>query len=201
MEVALSIDLLKEKVSSKYEYGEKRIIGIIMARYDISLTKDVISDCYQYWDLNTGKFLDIFWAGYGQYLCPEEQTSTKTILNFSGNNNRVYFDLDAFISIKNEFNQVLDKKYEDHIELILANYYDGKIHFNEVFKIDLEKKDDENNSTIRKIVELITNECVAKHDVVSVISELKKTEFFDTIKGFKLSDVINIALTAAGIII
>ena len=201
MEDAISIDLLKTKVRQKYEYDEKRIIGIMLARYDISLTKNVISDCYQYWHLNTGKVLDIFWAGYGAYLCPEKQTSTKIILDFSGNNNRVYFDLEAFISIKNELNQLGDKKYRDHMELILANYYDGHIHFNEAFKIDLEKNLDENYSTIRLLVELITNECRSKDDVVSLIKELKKTEFFDSIKGFKPSDVINIALAAAGIII
>lgn len=198
MEVALSIDLLKKKVSNKYEYSEKRIVGIMLARYDIRSMRNVISDCYQYWYLNTGKVIDIFWAGYGAYLCPGEQTSTKMILDFLGNDDRVYFDLEAFISIKNEFNQVFHKKYKDHMELILANYYDGHIHFNEAFKIDLEKNLDENYSTIRQLVELITYECRAKHDVASLYRGLKKMEFFDMIKGFKFSDVINLALTAAG---
>ncbi|WP_026883552.1 hypothetical protein [Clostridium akagii] len=201
MEVALSIDLLNERVCHEYDYGEKRIVGIILARYNIGLTKDVISDCYEYWHLNTGKFLDIFLAGYGAYLCPDDQTSTKMILDFSGNDDRIYFDLEAFISIKNEFNQVCDKKYKDHVELILANYYDGHIHFNEVLKIDLEKNLDKSYSKIRQLVELITNECKSKHDIVSLIRQLKKTEFFDIIKGFKLSDVINFTLAAAGIII
>lgn len=201
MEVALSSDLLKEKVISKYDYDEKRIVGIMLARYDIRLTKNVIFDCYQYWHYNTGKFLDIFWAGYGAYICPDEQTSTKMILDFSGNNDRLYFDLEAYISIKNELNQICDKKYKDHIELILTNYYDGHIYFNEAFKIDLEKNLDENYSTIRQLIELITNECRSKHDVVSLIKELKKSEFFDIVKGFRPSDVINFALEAAGIII
>ncbi|SKC80034.1 hypothetical protein [Maledivibacter halophilus] len=201
MEVALSVDLLKEIVRHKYDYDEKRIVGIMLARYDISLIKNIISDCYQYWHLNTGKVLDIYWAGYGAYLCPDEQTSTKTILEFPGNNNRVYFDLDAFITIKNELNQVSDKKYKDHIELILANYYDGYIHFNETFKIDLEKNFDENYVTIRQLVELLTNKCKSKHDVVSLIRELKKIEFFNIIKGFTTSDVINKALAIAGIVI
>lgn len=151
--------------------------------------------------LRVHKFLDIFWAGYGTYLCPDEQTSTKIILDFPGNEDRVYFDLEAFISIKSKFNQVCDKKYKDHIELILANYYDGHIHFNESFKIDLEKNLDENYSTIRQLFELIASECRSKHDIISLIRELKKTEFFDIIKGFKPSDVINFALAAAGIVI
>lgn len=200
MEDALSIDLLKRKVSQKYEYDEKRIVGIMLGRYDISLTQNVISDCYQYWHWNTGKVLDIFWAGYGAYLCPEKQTATKIILDFPGNDDRVYFDLEAFISIKNELNQLCDKKYRDHMELILANYYDGDIHFKESFKIDLEENIDENYSTIRLLIELIANECRSKDNVVSLIKELKKDKFFDSIKGFKPSDVINFALAAAGII-
>jgi len=201
MEVALSNDLLKEKVLHKYDYNEKRIIGIMLARYDINLTKKVISDSYQYWHLNTGKVIDIFWAGYGAYLSPEEQTSTKMILNFPGNSERVYFDLEAFISIKNEFNQLCEKNYKDNMELILANYYDGHIHFNEAFRIDLENNLDENYSTIRQLVELITNECRSKNNVASLIKGLKKTEFFEVIKGFKPSDLINFALAAAGIVI
>ncbi|GAA0741271.1 hypothetical protein [Clostridium oceanicum] len=194
MEVALSIDLLKENVRKKYDYDERRIVGIILARYGTRMAKNLVSDCYQYWNLNTGKYLDIFWAGYGAYLCPDEQSSTKTILDFKGNKNRVYFDLEAFVSIKNEFKQLHDKIYKDkdHIELIFANYYDGQIHFEESFKIDLEKKFDKNYSKIRELIELITGECKSKYNIKSLKRKLKTKKILDSVKEIKFTDIANL---------
>ena len=113
--------------------------------------------------------------------------------------NRLYFDLEAFISIKNEMNKLYNRKYRDHIELILVNYYDGKLHFDESFKIDLEKNLDENYIKIREIIEDITEWSKSEHDVLNLIKKLKTTEFFDYVKSIKVTDAINIALAAAGL--
>jgi len=199
MELALTLKALNEKVSDKYAYGEKRIVGIVMARYDIAVTRNIINDCYQYWHYNTGKSLDFFWAGYGAYLCPDDQTNTKMILNFNENQNRAYFDLEAFISIKNEINSKLKNQYKDRIQLVLLNYSNGKLHFDESFQIDLEKNLDENYASIREIVEWITNECHSTYDVVSLAKKLKRNNLWKTIKGVTLGDALNLAIGAAGL--
>ena len=60
MEEALSLQKLNQKVSYKYDYDEKRIVGIVLARYDLPLTQSIVDSCYLYWHYNTGKAIDFF---------------------------------------------------------------------------------------------------------------------------------------------
>ena len=202
MEVALDINALNSRVSRKYK-DERRIVGIMLARYDLPLTQSIIDSCYLYWHHNTNKVLDFFWAGYGAFLCPDEQTSNKIILKFDGNNNCAYYDRIAFISIKNEFNNIFKDKYQDKVQLILVNYYDGKLRFNESIKIDLEENLDPNLATIRELVEFITNECASTHDVAklarTLTSERIKGYVKKQIKGITLSDVLGTAIGIPGL--
>lgn len=190
---ALDVKELNSAVSDRYDRSEKRIVGIMLARYDLPLTQTIIDSCYLYWHYNTDKKLDVFWAGYGEYLCPDEASSDKIILRFDGNKNRVYFDRKAFISIKNEFNGIFKKPYQDKIELVLVNYRDGKLRFDESMKIDLEKNLDPDFATIRGLMEFITNESSHTYDVASLASKIRSERFKDyvkrQIKGITLSDI------------
>lgn len=199
MEEALSLERLKQKVSQKYDYDEKRIVGIIFARYDLPLTQDIINSCYSYWHKNTGKTINIFWAGYGKYIHPDAENEDKIILKFAGNKNNVYYDRSAFVSIKKEFNRIYKNAYQDRLQLILVNYYDGKLHFDESIKIDLEDNLDPNFATIRQLMEFITNECEEKYDVVNLARKLKGERIKDYIKGITFSDLISTAIGIAGL--
>ncbi len=55
--------------------------------------------------------------------------------------------------------------YKDKFELLLVNYYDGKLHYNENIRIDLEKNIDENYTNIRTLIEFITEECKSEYNV------------------------------------
>ncbi len=203
MESALNIKSLNEKISKKYDFDEKRIVGIILARYDLPIVQSIIDSCYLYWHENTNDVLDFFWAGYGEYLCPTDETSNKIILKFDGNDTRVYYDRRAFISIKNEFNRIFKRPYQDKLQLILVNYYDGKLRFDESIKIDLEENLDSNFATIRELVEYITNECTELYDVANLARKLKTERFKgyvkNQIKGITLSDVISSAIGITGL--
>jgi hypothetical protein len=191
---ALSIKELQEEVNKKYQFGERRIIGIMLARYDVSLIKNVISECYEYWHRNSGKEFDVFWAGYGKYISPDDQSDSKVILEFHGNNTRVYFDLDEFITFKNEFKRKKSIIYKDKFEILLVNYYDGNIHFDEHIRIDLEKNLDENYASIREIMEFITDECKTEYNVTTLGRKMKCKDVWEHIKGIKISDLINVAI-------
>ena len=196
---ALSITELRKKINRRYDRDEQRVVGIMLARYNMKLTQKMIEECYTYWDKNSGKLFDIFWAGYGEFLPDYLESPTKTILKFSGNRTRVYFDLDAFVEIKNEFNEVFKKPYRDKLELILVNYRDGELHFDESVKIDLEQNLDENLGRIRELMEFLTNECRAEHRVQPIARKLKCEELRDTFKGITVSDAIGIALSLAAL--
>lgn len=196
---ALTFDDLQEKVRSRYEHDEKRVIGIIMARYDISLVKNVVAESYQYWNKNTWRDFDIYWAGYGQYLYHGIKNSSCVILQYRGNDCNTYYDEDAFINMKRSLNHHKGVNYRDKFELFLFNYYDGRIHFDEFFCIDLEKNLDENYASIREMIEYLTEACRKEYDVVSLAKTLKGKQLWDTIKGVKASDIINTAIGAAGL--
>ena len=196
---ALSLNELQNKIRERYDHDEQRVVGIMLARYDIGITTEIVDQCYQYWNLNSRKFFDVFWAGYGAYLSPSDESATKTILKFRGNEKRAYFDLEAFIEIKDQFNSVFKSPYRDRLQLILVNYRDGKLHFNESLKIDLEENLDPNYAKIREIMEFVTWECHSAHQVSSIARKLKFEHFKDIVKGVTLSDVVSTAIGLAGI--
>lgn len=200
MILALTLDRLQKCVSEKYR-DENRIVGLILARYDISLTQNIINDCYLYWHYNTGRTLDIFWAGYGEYLQKGDQTKSKIIMNFPDNDTLAYFDLQAFISIKNALNDKLKENYKDHIQLILVDYRDNKLQFDNAMQFDLEENINQNYSNIRELIERITNESRTTRDVVSLVSKLETAKFLDRIRGISITDAVSIALNTLGLVL
>ena len=196
---ALTLHALQSEIQERYEHDEQRVVGIMLARYDIGVTSEIVEQCYQYWHLNSRKYLDIFWAGYGAYLSSSDESPTKIVLNYRGNKNRAYFDLEAFIEIKEQFHQAFKMPYKDRLQLILVNYRDGKLHFDESLKIDLEENLDPNYAKIREIVEFITAECHSEHQVTAIARKLKFEHLKDIIKGVTISDVINTAISFGGI--
>ena len=92
---SLSFEELNRRLSEKYEHGERRIVGLMLARYDIPVINEIISSCYQYWHKNSGRDFDLFWAGYGEYFRPDADSPTQYHVDFRGNDTNVFFDLDA----------------------------------------------------------------------------------------------------------
>ena len=197
---ALTLAKLCEQVKERYDHDERRVVGIMMARYDLGATKDIVEQSYQYWHHNTRKYFDVFWAGYGAYLFPGDESPTKTILKFPGNTNRVYFDLDAFIEIKDQFNASFRLPYEDKIQLILVNYHDGQLWFEESLKICLEENLDANYTKIREIMEFVSNECRLECEITPIARKLKSARFKNIFKGITLSDAISTAIGIMGLI-
>ena len=89
------------------------------------------------------------------------------------------------------------------MQLILVNYYDGKLRFDESIKIDLEENLDSNFATIRELIEFITNESAEIYDVADMARKLKGERIKDyvknQVKGITLSDVIGTAVGIVGL--
>ena len=202
---ALNINELNKRTTQNYGPDEKWIVGIILARYDLPIVQSIIDSCYLYWYKNTNNYVDFFWAGYGEYLSPSDVTNDKIILKFDGNDTRVYYDREAFISIKNEFNKIFKKTYQDRLQLILVNYRDGGLQFDESIQIDLEENLDSNFATIRELIEYITVECANMNNVTDLAKKLRHEHFNDNvrkqIKSITVSDVVGIAIGLAGLIL
>ena len=202
---ALIINELNERTTQNYGPDERRIVRIILARYDLQFVQSIIDNCYLYWHENTNNYVDFFWAGYGEYLSPTDVTNDKIILKFDGNDTHVYYDRQAFISIKNEFNKIFKKTYQDRLQLILVNYRDGGLQFDGSIQIDLEENMDSNFATIRELIEYITFECANMDNVTDLAKKLRHEHFNDNvrkqIKSITVSDVVGIAIGLAGLIL
>ena len=194
MQEALTLEKLHKNVRGRYEKDEERIVGIMLARYELGLTQRIVEECYTYWDRSTSKYLDIFWAGYGAYMPEHMESPTKTILKFKGNTDHAYFDLEAFVTIKKEFEDIFEDSYRDRLQLILLNYRDGRLHFDESMLIDLEENLDQNYLKIRDIMSFITKECRHVTNVSDLSRNMKLEEAKTAIKGITLSDVVKIGL-------
>ena len=196
---ALSIVELERRLSERYENEEKHIIGIMFARYGIKNIQDIISDCYLYWHLNSGVDFDIFWAGYGEYLPPDQESATKTILNFRGNNTRVYFDLEDFITFKDVAKKMSIIKYQDKFELLLLNYHNGELCYDENIIIDFEENLQGGNSNLRTVMEYIMEECKDCDDVKTFHRKMFVKNLWSKIKGVTISDIVNTAIGIASL--
>ena len=188
---ACSLDTIKYKLSSKYEDGEECIIGIMFARYDITLSQGMINECYQYWHELAGIGFDMFWIGYGEYGC--EDNNYKTIeMTFPGNNTYNYFSTREFIDSVREIKSLTrDKwKYNDKIQLMLVNCKDGKIDLSKIIAIDLEKNLGENNSNLRQLVYNIIEYSRSYSDVREVKPLLRRDGFWQSLKSVKFIQVV-----------
>ena len=53
---ALSLIKLQNRVRERYDYDEQRVVGIILARYDIRITKEIVDQCFNFSFLNKSPF-------------------------------------------------------------------------------------------------------------------------------------------------
>lgn len=184
---ALTIERLKKEVEGgRYEHDERRIVGIMLARYEIPEVREIINSSYNYWDENSQRDFDVFWAGYGAYLYPDEVSKGKIILDFPDNRKRVYYDQKAFVTIKNECNRIFKKKYKDYMQMVLLNYHDGRLWFEESLCMDL-KNDKE---SIYEIMEWLIEECSTKSCVEEIKLSYGLKKIKDIVKKITLSDAI-----------
>lgn len=100
------------------------------------------------------------------------QSENKTILDFQGNSNRVNFDINTFISCKRAINESKKIIYRDKLELLLVNYHDGHLHYDEHIHIDLEKNLDNHYASIRTLMEFFTEEYRYESTAIGVASLL-----------------------------
>lgn len=185
---ALSLKNLEKEIENRYEYDEHRVVGIMLARYEIPHIKEIINSSYNYWHKTSRNYFDVFWAGYGAYLPTSEASASKIILDFPGNENRVYYDQDAFISIKEECNRIFGKSYKDYMQIVLVDYHHGKLWFDESLRLDL--KDDE--ESVYNIMEWVIDTCSYKSCIKEVKSDLNLVKLKKSIRKITLGDVLSV---------
>lgn len=192
---ACNIEQINMELERRHDYGESCVVGLMLARYNIKLTIDIINECYEYWHMWSGREFDMFWVGYGEYGYPNANNATKIKMTFPGNITNHYFDCESFIQTIKTISEHNENKwsYNDRIQVMLVNYRDGKIRLNEYIVVDLEDNLDFYKGNIRALV----NDLIDKARICSDVNQIKKSmlndKFWEQIKGIKISDIISLA--------
>lgn len=185
---AYTLDEIKESCQHRYEYGEKRIVGIMIARYTIS--QEIIKQQYSFWYYWTGKAVDFYWLGYGAYIFPE-RTGQYLVGDF-GDEVNVYFDTKVFVAGIQELEIEAGLKYNDSIGILLCNFYDGHLHINESAYIDLMYLISQDK--LREFTNHLIKECKKSHDVADIIFWLRTKRASYKLLDIKPSTFVNDAL-------
>lgn len=186
-----SFEELENVLSEKYNHEDKKVIGIMFARYDKSSVKELIAQNYEYWHINTKNDFHIAWIGYTYDKYSRNGGLCDNVREI--NNQNIYFDRDDYTESKND----LRKRYKiikrENFEFILVNYYDGQLHFNENIRIDLSQ----NQDNIDRIMDLVTDICSESTNIKQVKRKLFNDKFMKTVKGIKFENILKGALEAA----
>lgn len=185
---ALNLDRILRVID---RYTNDRIIGVLFARYDTS--KELIEPNYTFWDTLTSHHFDIFLAGYGTRLSPDEQTSRKKIVSFSNSNEKnVFFDDDAYLNVINNFKSELKSfKYDDSVPLlVLLDTSNGSINWKKPLIIKL--RDSTRNCDLSKsLIYKISDLTRQYYYITDIQHELKRFELRKRIThSVSLSDMI-----------
>lgn len=175
---AYTLDEIKKSCQQNYEYGEKRIVGIMIARYTIS--QEIIKQQYSFWHYWTGEAVDFYWLGYGAYIHPTE--IGQYLVGDFGNEVNVYFDTKVFAHGIQELETEIGLKYNDSIGILLCNFYDGRLHIDESAYIDLMYLI--NQYKLREFSNYLIKECKRNHDVADIIFRLRAKRV-----SYKLFDI------------
>jgi hypothetical protein len=147
---ALSFEDLKYEIKKRYNSIHKQIVGIIYARYDISLVKSLIESSYKFWNEDSGDDFSIFWIGYGRYIFKENENIK--CLKGGCEDKGIHFDISRFIEFKNKLESDYKIEYIDNFELLLVECEYGEINLQNYLRINLEVEEQHIRSLIQKII-------------------------------------------------
>lgn len=166
---ALTIEQIKRYCSNRYDYGEKRIVGIMLARYSIPQSEAMIKQQYDFWHTKTDRYLDIYWLGYGAYAFPGEPG--QYYVGDYGDESSVYFDTKVFAHGVQKLEQF--QEIHDEIGILLCIYYNGNIYLNESVFFNLENLMNDKNKNLREFANYLIELCKQEYDVAKVTVKLK----------------------------
>ena len=118
------------------------------------------------------------------------------MIEVRGMKHSAYFDTRKFVECTSVLDGCVRGKYNDNIQLILVNYREGHLRYNESVRINLEKNFGDDPASIRRYMQWLLNECKAKHDIASLLIDLGKQTIREKLRDITVSDLIG---TASGV--
>ena len=185
----LTLNDIQKICKSKYDFDEKRIVAIMIARYTIKDSQEMIKSQYEFWHYWTGKSLDFFWLGYGGYIFPRRDG--QHLIGKLCDTPEVFFDTRVFVNEVQTLASIANIDYNDSIGVFLCNYYEGNLHFNESAYINLDYfVTAEHKTDLRNFACDLIRICKKNHNVTDVILKLKIKKASYRIKDINMSSII-----------
>ena len=186
---AASISDINDHFKSSRYSGEKRIVGIMLARYTIAESRDMVKQHFDYWNYFSEERYHIFWLGYGAYALPGEpgQIMVEGVSCMP----RVFFDNKIFIEGVNEITKSANIKYKDSIGILLCNFYANSLHLGESVYIEIETLIKEHGKEFRKYMNDLIADCKKHNDISEIKLKYKiKPHMIELKKKAKPLDII-----------
>lgn len=167
---ALTIEEIQDKSTRRYGEGEKKIVIIMLARYSIEAVQKSIINHYAHWNNYTEDIVDYYWLGYGAYIFPRKPSQI-LVGNF-GDQSNVFFDGSVFVQEIRKLEELSNLPYKDTFGMLLCNYYDNRIHFDERNRVyfDLESYTIDGDKPLRDFSNHLIKFCQRNDNISEAVS-------------------------------
>lgn len=185
---ALTLKDISQDCKILYE-NDKKIVAIMIARYQNNETKNMIKEQYDYWHYYSGKTLNIFWLGYGAYFFPNRPG--QYLVDGIKCEPSVYFDTETFVKDIKEIEETINFRYKDKIGILLCNYYDGILHLDESAYINLDPLVQSKDKRLNNFSHDLIDACKKNSNVSDIIIKLQLKKSLYGILDLKTSSIVS----------
>lgn len=193
----VTLDAIDLYCTKKYSYIPKRIIVIVLARFDLDEIKSIIRKHYDYWNELTGETLDFFWLGYdyehspGDYLFGEEKDYI----------NSLKFDNRSFIKDLKRLEKLIDYDFGDEIGLLLFETFNGSVRYDRSLYLNIEAlAHQEVDTKLKKFFRFLIRACSFHNRIKDIKSDLKGIRLLYSLKDITLIDMLSVVENTKGLI-
>ena len=195
----ITLDTINEMCSNLYREEEKRIVVVVLARYELDKVKKIIKNHYTYWNNATGAGVDFFWLGYGIHNNPGVNDRAEEITN------AIVFDDDLYQKDTEKLMRSNIYKYGDKIALLLFDCNYGELKYENNLYLDIEAlAQREDDSKLKSFVSYLIKNCKEKKQIADIELELFVRRLLSSMEGINIVSIIGFVgsvLTIIGFIL
>lgn len=194
----LTLDMINSYCEKKYSDKTKKIIVIVLARYDLVEVRSIIRQHYDYWDALTGEQLDFFWLGYSVWGRPNSPGCNTAFDDWFS---PVFFDNRTFIKDVARLEKLTDYDFGDEIGLLLFETFNGIVRYDRSLYLNIEAlAHQEVDTKLKRFFRALIRSCSVNSRITEVKNELMTKRFLYSLKDITIIDLLNVVEPAKGVI-
>lgn len=193
-----TLDVIDSFCREKYTLDAKRIIVIVLARYDLDAVKDIIRRNYNYWHELTGNNLDFFWLGYGMKQSPSDYRGDNTEDFITS----LRFDNRSYVKDMERLERLSEYRFNDEIGLLLCDCYAGSVQYEKSLYLKMEALAYQSTDiNLRKFFKLLIEACRKNECIEDVKTELITKRMYYNLGGIKITNLLGFARAGLGFVV